>query len=85
VKPKPERRADVLNAMADYLLGNGLADATLRRAASKLGTSARMLLLILFAPSSSEYCVWRCRWTKDIAPVPGPLLNVPSSWVARAR
>lgn len=43
-KPQPERKADVLNAMADYLLGNGLADATLRLAASKLGTSARMLL-----------------------------------------
>ncbi len=23
--------------------------------------------LILFAPSSSEYCVCRCRWTNDIA------------------
>jgi len=43
-RSKPERKADVLNAMADYLLGNGLADATLRPAASKLGTSARMLL-----------------------------------------
>jgi AcrR family transcriptional regulator len=43
-KPKPERKADVLNAMADYLLGSGMSDATLRPAAAKLGTSARMLL-----------------------------------------
>ena len=34
---------------------------------------------ILLAPSSSEYCVWRCRWTKDIAP--GPSSTFPSSWV----
>lgn len=43
-KKKPERRADVLNEMADYLLGNGMSDATLRPAAAALGTSARMLL-----------------------------------------
>ena len=43
-KPKPERKADVLNAMADYLLGSGISEATLRPAASAVGTSARMLL-----------------------------------------
>ena len=43
-KRKPERKADVLNAMADYLLGAGVSDATLRPAASALGTSPRMLL-----------------------------------------
>lgn len=41
---KPERKADVLNAMADYLLGAGVSDATLRPAATALGTSPRMLL-----------------------------------------
>jgi len=41
---KPERKADVLRAMADYLLGSGVADATLRPAAAAAGTSARMLL-----------------------------------------
>src|SRR5262245_49845364 len=41
---KPERKADVLNAMDDYLLGAGVSDATLRRAAAAAGTSARMLL-----------------------------------------
>lgn len=43
-KPKPERKASVLHAMADYLLGAGVADASLRPAASALGTSPRMLL-----------------------------------------
>lgn len=43
-KPRPERKATVLNAMADYLLGAGVADASLRPAASALGTSPRMLL-----------------------------------------
>ncbi len=41
---KPERKADVLRAMADYLLGSGVAEATLRPAAAAAGTSARMLL-----------------------------------------
>lgn len=41
---KPERKADVLNATADYLLGSGVAKATLRPAAAAAGTSARMLL-----------------------------------------
>lgn len=43
-KPKPERKADVLKAMADYLLGSGISEATLRPAASAVGTSPRMLL-----------------------------------------
>jgi len=43
-KRKPERKADVLNAMADYLLGSGVSEATLRPAATALGTSPRMLL-----------------------------------------
>jgi AcrR family transcriptional regulator len=41
---KPERKADVLQAMADYLLGSGVAKASLRPAAAAAGTSARMLL-----------------------------------------
>jgi AcrR family transcriptional regulator len=43
-KPRPERKAVVLNAMADYLLGAGVSEASLRPAASALGTSPRMLL-----------------------------------------
>jgi AcrR family transcriptional regulator len=43
-KKKPERRADVLNEMADYLLGSGMSDATLRPAAAAIGTSTRTLL-----------------------------------------
>ena len=35
-KKKPERRADVLNEMADYLLGSGMSDATLRPAAAAI-------------------------------------------------
>jgi AcrR family transcriptional regulator len=43
-KKKPERRADVLNEMANYLLGSGMSDATLRPAAAAIGTSTRTLL-----------------------------------------
>jgi AcrR family transcriptional regulator len=43
-KKKPERRADVLNEMADYILGSGMSDATLRPAAAAIGTSTRTLL-----------------------------------------
>jgi len=43
-KPRPELKANVLNAMADFLLGRGVSDASLRPAASALGTSPRMLL-----------------------------------------
>ena len=42
--PKPERKVDVLNAMADYLLGAGVSKATLRPAAAAAGTSPRMLI-----------------------------------------
>lgn len=41
---KPERKADVLRAMADYLIDSGVSDVTLRPAATALGTSPRMLL-----------------------------------------
>jgi AcrR family transcriptional regulator len=43
-KKKPQRRADVLNEMADYILGSGMSDATLRPAAAAIGTSTRTLL-----------------------------------------
>jgi AcrR family transcriptional regulator len=43
-RPKPERKADVLNAIADYLLGAGVSKATLRPAAAAAGTSPRMLI-----------------------------------------
>jgi AcrR family transcriptional regulator len=42
--PQTERKADVLNAMADYLLGAGVSKATLRPAAAAVGTSPRMLI-----------------------------------------
>jgi AcrR family transcriptional regulator len=40
----PTRRTELLKAVADYLLDNGLADMSLRPLASSLGTSPRMLL-----------------------------------------
>jgi AcrR family transcriptional regulator len=42
--PDPVRRAQLLKAVADYLLDHGLADMSLRPLASSLGTSPRMLL-----------------------------------------
>ena len=42
--PDPTRREDLLEAVADYLLDEGLADMSLRPLASTLGTSPRMLL-----------------------------------------
>jgi AcrR family transcriptional regulator len=42
--PDPTRREDLLKAVADYLLDNGLADMSLRPLAASLGTSPRMLL-----------------------------------------
>jgi AcrR family transcriptional regulator len=43
-KKKPERRADVLKEMADYILDSGMSDATLRPAAAAIGKSTRTLL-----------------------------------------
>ena len=43
-KPNPARKAALLSALADHLLGEGVADASLRPVASALGTSARMLI-----------------------------------------
>jgi AcrR family transcriptional regulator len=42
--PDPTRRAQLLRAVADYLLDNGLADMSLRPLARSLGTSPRILL-----------------------------------------
>jgi AcrR family transcriptional regulator len=42
--PDPRRRAELLTAVADYLLDHGLADMSLRPLARSLGTSPRMLL-----------------------------------------
>lgn len=42
--PDPARRAQLLQAVADYLLDHGLAEMSLRPLASSLGTSPRMLL-----------------------------------------
>ena len=42
--PDPARRAALLDAAADYLLDNGLADMSLRPLAVALDTSPRMLL-----------------------------------------
>lgn len=43
-KPDPQRKAEVLNAVVDYLFLHGLLDLTLRPLAEGLGTSARMLI-----------------------------------------
>ena len=43
-KRRPERKSDVLNAMADYLLGSGVARASLRPVAAASGMSPRMML-----------------------------------------
>jgi AcrR family transcriptional regulator len=40
----PDRRAKVLDEVADYILSNGLADLSLRPLAAAIGTSPRMLL-----------------------------------------
>jgi len=43
-RPNPARKAALLNALVDHLLGEGVAETSLRPVASALGTSARMLL-----------------------------------------
>jgi AcrR family transcriptional regulator len=40
----PDRRAELLDRVANYILSNGLADLSLRPLASAIGTSPRMLL-----------------------------------------
>lgn len=42
--PDPQRRASVLAAATDYVLGHGLSGLSLRPLAAALGTSPRMLL-----------------------------------------
>jgi AcrR family transcriptional regulator len=42
--PDPERRQELLEAVGDYVLSNGLADMSLRPLAASLATSPRMLL-----------------------------------------
>src|SRR5881397_774785 len=61
----PCRRASSVNCTAPNMLPWSVIAQAGIPAAFTRGISS----LILFAPSSSEYCVWRCRWTKDIAPV----------------
>jgi AcrR family transcriptional regulator len=43
-KPNPARKAALLDALVEHLLGEGVADASLRPVANAVGTSARMLL-----------------------------------------
>lgn len=43
-RPDPRRKAELLEAVVDYLLRHGLADLTLRPLAKALNTHARMLL-----------------------------------------
>lgn len=43
-KPNPARRAELLKALVEHLLGEGVADASLRPVADAVGTSARMLI-----------------------------------------
>ena len=40
----PDRRAELLDRVANYILSNGLADLSLRPLATAIGTSPRMLL-----------------------------------------
>jgi hypothetical protein len=40
----PDRRAELLDKVADYILSNGLADLSLRPLATAIDTSPRMLL-----------------------------------------
>ena len=40
----PDRRAELLDGVANYILSNGLADLSLRPLATAIGTSPRMLL-----------------------------------------
>ena len=40
----PDRRAKLLDEVADYILSNGLADLSLRPLAAAINTSPRMLL-----------------------------------------
>jgi AcrR family transcriptional regulator len=42
--PDPQRRSELLSAVADYVLAEGLADLSLRPLAAAIGTSPRMLL-----------------------------------------
>ena len=42
--PMPDRRAELLDRVANYILSNGLADLSLRPLATAIGTSPRMLL-----------------------------------------
>src|SRR5882672_1697025 len=42
--PVLDRRAKLLDEVADYILSNGLADLSLRPLATAIGTSPRMLL-----------------------------------------
>src|SRR6266850_7868524 len=42
--PVPDRRAELLDEVADYILSNGLADLSLRPLAAAINTSPRMLL-----------------------------------------
>lgn len=43
-QPDPKRKAELLEAVVDYMLGHGLSDLTLRPLAEALGTNARMLI-----------------------------------------
>jgi AcrR family transcriptional regulator len=43
-RPNPQRKAELLDALVDHLLGEGVADVSLRPVASAVGTSARMLI-----------------------------------------
>lgn len=43
-QPDARRKAELLDAVVDYLLRNGLSDLTLRPLAEALGTNARMLI-----------------------------------------
>jgi AcrR family transcriptional regulator len=75
-RPDPERRQELLEAVVDYLLANGMHDVSLRSLAEAIGTSARMLVYHfdtkqdLFAAALDEArCRQRLLFSGWIAPV----------------
>src|SRR5438552_426012 len=71
----PCRRASSVNCTAPNMLPWSVIAQAGIPAARTRGSSS----LILLAPSSSENCVWRCRWTNDIDPNPSSRFRPPDA------
>src|SRR5439155_27335795 len=71
----PWRRASCVNCTAPNMLPWSVTAHAGIPAARTRGISS----LILLAPSSSENCVWRCRWTNDIGPNPSSRFRPPDA------